>query len=639
MLAFAAGGMLMYLPEGITAESEMDITDGRLQQPIEIISSGGELKTTISLAKGNHNTVATKVFTTRLFNGTLPGPTLRLSAGEWLRVLYLNDLTLEEDVNDVLNEFGKPDITNLHWHGPHVTSELPSDNVHLEIEPGGSFQYEVFIPEYHLGGTHWIHPHVHGSTAIQVAGGASLALIINDEPGAVPPEVETAEDIVLVVQNINIEDLIGEIQFISRSTLIEIVAAEGVNDNFRLVNGQYHPELDITTGEWSRLRIVFANWDKKALDFAMETNGICEMNLLAKDGIYIQDYPRPLSNYPIPTAGRADIMIRCKEPGTWVVTHYSGDDLEPLMTITSVLPSGGLPDPFILLPATTDFIFQETSYTLDLVDVKATKDCACTTVLDDDQVNGRSYKKGTYVHTIAQGSIVERFVSGIGSHPYHQHTYPYQIIELGDGMSDKDLAYFKIGDYHDSLMIESLSDIVMRYSASTYEESITIACHRLDHADMGMISAEYIAKASSGGKCNCSARSGSSGFTFPPTTGPTNAPVGDVIVPTNAPILPTPAPIAPVLTTIAPIAPAAPAAPPTCVPHSTPSTHPPAPTDDCFDDPEFYGTRKQKDCEWVAKKPEKRCTQGKQGKSGKNDRAYNYCKKSCKKCPKHVTEK
>lgn len=43
----------------------------------------------------------------------------------------------------------------------------------------------------------------------------------------------------------------------------------------------------------------------------------CEHYLLAKDGIYIRDYPRKISGTDIPTGGRCDFMIRCPKEGTY----------------------------------------------------------------------------------------------------------------------------------------------------------------------------------------------------------------------------------------------------------------------------------------------------------------------------------
>jgi len=43
------------------------------------------------------------------------------------------------------------------------------------------------------------------------------------------------------------------------------------------------------------------------------------MYLLAKDGIYINDYPRSLSETKIPAGGRADLMVRCSTAGTYTI--------------------------------------------------------------------------------------------------------------------------------------------------------------------------------------------------------------------------------------------------------------------------------------------------------------------------------
>merc|ERR1719230_514897 len=43
--------------------------------------------------------------------------------------------------------------------------------------------YEYEIPKDHPSGTFWYHPHLHGSSALQVASGMVGALIVEDEPG------------------------------------------------------------------------------------------------------------------------------------------------------------------------------------------------------------------------------------------------------------------------------------------------------------------------------------------------------------------------------------------------------------------------------------------------------------------------
>ena len=44
------------------------------------------------------------------------------------------------------------------------------------------------------------------------------------------------------------------------------------------------------------------------------------MQLLAKDGIYIADFPRRIDVARVPAGGRADVMIRCASRGRVAVT-------------------------------------------------------------------------------------------------------------------------------------------------------------------------------------------------------------------------------------------------------------------------------------------------------------------------------
>ena len=50
-----------------------------------------------------------------------------------------------------------------------------------KIDPGDSFTHVYNIPCNHAGGTFWWHPHHHGSTHLQVAGGAGGFLIMEDD--------------------------------------------------------------------------------------------------------------------------------------------------------------------------------------------------------------------------------------------------------------------------------------------------------------------------------------------------------------------------------------------------------------------------------------------------------------------------
>jgi len=79
------------------------------------------------------------------YQGTVPGPTLRVARGEELRVRVINDL---------------PEPTTVHWHGVRLPNAM--DGVpHLTqapIAPGASFDYRFRAPD---AGTFWYHSHLY----------------------------------------------------------------------------------------------------------------------------------------------------------------------------------------------------------------------------------------------------------------------------------------------------------------------------------------------------------------------------------------------------------------------------------------------------------------------------------------------
>lgn len=63
------------------------------------------------------------------------------------------------------------------------------------------------IPCDHAGGTFWYHPHHHGSTSLQMGGGAMGALIIEDRPDVfgIPDQIADMPEFVLTIQEMDPE--------------------------------------------------------------------------------------------------------------------------------------------------------------------------------------------------------------------------------------------------------------------------------------------------------------------------------------------------------------------------------------------------------------------------------------------------
>jgi FtsP/CotA-like multicopper oxidase with cupredoxin domain len=105
------------------------------------------------------------VVDTWAFGATVPGPTLRVRAGDVLRVAVSNAL---------------PAASSVHWHGIALRNDMDgaADLTQKRIPTGGSFRYEFTVPD---PGTYWYHPHV----GVQLDRGLYGPLIVDDphEPG------------------------------------------------------------------------------------------------------------------------------------------------------------------------------------------------------------------------------------------------------------------------------------------------------------------------------------------------------------------------------------------------------------------------------------------------------------------------
>ena len=120
-------------------------------QPNVVESENGLLDIILTMEYAQHSDDAVTL-NTRLFNGTLPGPTLKVRAGDTMRILFKNQLSEQAGQVTGANVYGVPDDTNLHFHGGHVSGELPSDDVTYTVLPGDEYQNETIFPDTHHPG-------------------------------------------------------------------------------------------------------------------------------------------------------------------------------------------------------------------------------------------------------------------------------------------------------------------------------------------------------------------------------------------------------------------------------------------------------------------------------------------------------
>lgn len=142
--------------------------------------------------------------------GSLPGPELRASQGETVRVTLVND--------------NVPDGVTLHWHGydvPNAMDGVPGVTQDAVL-PGQSFIYEFPAAQ---AGTYWYHTHQNAS--IDEPKGLYGALVV-DPPGGPAPDIQ---DITVPVHTLG-----GSILFGGHATVWTEQKAPGSRVRLRIIN-------------------------------------------------------------------------------------------------------------------------------------------------------------------------------------------------------------------------------------------------------------------------------------------------------------------------------------------------------------------------------------------------------------------
>jgi FtsP/CotA-like multicopper oxidase with cupredoxin domain len=141
-------------------------------------------------------------------------PNLRLHPGDWLILSLKNNLQSASGPSQrhgsEMNASSSGSCgsgmmmdglsTNLHFHGLSIPPVCHQDDVlHTLISPSDPpFEYRLQIPQDATPGVYWYHPHVHGSTNVQVQGGASGALIVEGIERALPQVAGLPERVVII---------------------------------------------------------------------------------------------------------------------------------------------------------------------------------------------------------------------------------------------------------------------------------------------------------------------------------------------------------------------------------------------------------------------------------------------------------
>ncbi|MCA9867557.1 MAG: multicopper oxidase domain-containing protein [Anaerolineales bacterium] len=201
------------------------------------------------------------------YNGILPGPVIRVTEGDKVRVLVHNEMTQS---------------TSVHWHGVIVPNNMDGVPYITQppIKPGETFTYEFQTKN---AGSHMYHSH--HNAAEQVTRGLLGAFLIDPKDKSQEPEYDS--DYVLILND----------------------ASTGFS-----INGKGFPHTQpIVAKLGEKIRIRYMN--EGLVIHPMHLHGL-EQLVFAKDG---WNLPQPYyaDTVNIAPGERYDVIVDCHTPGIW----------------------------------------------------------------------------------------------------------------------------------------------------------------------------------------------------------------------------------------------------------------------------------------------------------------------------------
>jgi FtsP/CotA-like multicopper oxidase with cupredoxin domain len=443
------------------------IHDGFPEPPVRY-SSHGVLDTTLRASLGkvliDHRRV-----TALNYDGSFPGPTLVICAGDKLKVHLVNDLS---------------EPTNLHTHGFHVSPEANHDNVFVRIEPHHSFDYEYDIPRDMPAGSYWYHPHLHMYVEGQIFGGLAGAIV---QEGGLDdlPALRHVPQRWIVIQDTQV-----------RGGRVVPVADSSEAGAKLYVNGTIDPVAKIRPGQLQRWRIFNADADRFVV---LRLPHGQRFTLLAEDG---HTLPRALTVKTLLMApgSRREVLVRGGRPGVYPVraapfAQFPGAEKQ--------VDGGPVPNEKVLTmrstgaPQNMSFPARSVlSHPLDLrrrhVDRRRTivfGEMTAPSGTTAFTLNGMTFDPSRVDVTMKLNSVEQWTLVNENAewHTFHIHTNDFQVVSV----AGRSVPYV---DYEDNVALAPHSHTVILMQPTDFTGKFVFHCHVTFHEDHGMMATVQVVR-------------------------------------------------------------------------------------------------------------------------------------------------
>lgn len=515
------GGTEDTLPEpqvlqSVNGQLELELNATYASQPIDIALSQAPAYPGVS------RRIETSL---RSFNGRYMGPTLVIDRGDTLRILLNNKLPANTRQTGV-GYLNFQNSTNLHFHGLHVDpreirpgvfGDYVVDTAEGGVLPGQSRQHELAIPPNHPNGIYWYHPHLHGSTNVQVSSGMFGAIIIRDPADQFIKSPDIRER-VIHVQKLTVTD---------EGTMESFKDSVNAPASAFVLNGAYQPTIVMRPGE-------VQNWHLINTSSFYPFNPVLDGHTLwayAKDGNVFERQFKPMNaensgqfddaNWPgnaLYPGNRHSLIVKASDtPGTYFLravkapSSHADEEIVARIVVEGApadtpMPSASdLPQYEDHAPITDQELANHGGKQRNLVLAVLNKDdehvmkpipegedwfappaegFMANTVFVAGSVGSKLVpfqSSLTVTQTVALDAVEEWTIHSLNGypHPFHIHVNDSYVVRV----NGKPITPF----WTDTIPVPVNGNVTFRMRFSDFQGKFVWHCHALDHEDMGMM--------------------------------------------------------------------------------------------------------------------------------------------------------
>jgi FtsP/CotA-like multicopper oxidase with cupredoxin domain len=401
-----------------------------------------------------------KVIKTTGYNGTVPGPLLRLQEGKPVAI-------------NVVNDSGYPNL--IHWHGLFIPAE--QDGATEEgspIIPPGSSRLYSFTPR--PSGTRWYHSHAMAMTDLERSTYTGEFGFLIVEPAQGDPGRYDRE-VLLAAHHwdghwVSMQDLR---KGPPPDNGLEVMYRAATLGDRMLGHGE---PIRVRQGERVLFRLLNASGN---MGISLALSGH-RFTVIALDGNPVPT-PVTVDVLKLDVAERADVIVEMNNPGVWVFgSTDEGDRTMGMGVVVEYADRSGAPQWIAPSKAVWDYTaFGRSSPPAtpdETIDLKYEKVPGGRGGYNRWSINGKSWPATNPLFTVHRGKRYRLIMSNNSGdeHPVHLHRHSFEITKVGDRQTS--------GVMKDTISMPRYSTAEIDFVADDPGNTL-FHCHHQDHMDEG----------------------------------------------------------------------------------------------------------------------------------------------------------